>query len=34
MSDEFVVFVYCICDGDIIDEFLELDEEIEVFLIL
>ncbi len=29
MSDESVAFVYCICDGDITDKFLEADEEIE-----
>ncbi|NMS91202.1 NUDIX hydrolase [Clostridioides difficile] len=33
MSDESVAFVYCICDGDITDEFLEPDEDIEAFLI-
>ncbi|HBZ5209265.1 TPA: NUDIX hydrolase, partial [Clostridioides difficile] len=33
MSDESVAFVYCICDGDITDEFLEPDEEIEALLI-
>ncbi|KPI49723.1 NUDIX hydrolase [Clostridioides difficile] len=33
MSDESVAFIYCICDGEITDEFLEPDEDIEAFLI-
>ncbi|HGM3507934.1 NUDIX hydrolase [Clostridioides sp. ZZV15-6383] len=33
MSDESVAFVYCKCDGDITDEFLEPDEEIEALLV-
>lgn len=33
MSDESVAFVYCKYDGDITDEFLEPDEEIEALLV-
>ncbi|MCC0679396.1 MULTISPECIES: NUDIX hydrolase [unclassified Clostridioides] len=33
MSDESIAFVYCICDGNITDEFLEPDEDIEVILV-
>ncbi|MGO1042882.1 NUDIX hydrolase [Clostridioides difficile] len=33
MSDESIAFVYCICDGDITDEFLEADEDIEAILV-
>ncbi|MCC0637494.1 MULTISPECIES: NUDIX hydrolase [unclassified Clostridioides] len=33
MSDESIAFVYCICDGNITDEFLEPDEDIEAILV-
>lgn len=33
MTDESVAFVYCTCDGEISDEFLEDDEEIEAILV-
>ncbi|WP_147568502.1 NUDIX hydrolase [[Clostridium] dakarense] len=33
MTDESVAFVYCTCDGNISDEFLEDDEEIEAILV-
>lgn len=33
MTDESVAFVYCTCDGEISDEFLEEDEDIEAILV-
>lgn len=33
MTDESVAFVYCLCDGNLSKEFLEEDEDIEVFLV-
>lgn len=33
MSDESAAFIYCICDGEISDEFLEEEEDIEAILV-
>ena len=33
MTDESVSFVYCLCDGEISNEFLEEDEDIEAYLL-
>ena len=33
MTDESVAFVYCLCDGEITDEYQEDDEDIKALLI-